>query len=170
MVARSAAIALSLCAFAHAHIAAWTPGMYCKGGPNATVDDQDTNTAVNPLFNLQQQDWWFQHDRGCDAVPPPDGEFLEIPAGGSFTVELADNRAFTTLSFDGSRVSEWCDGGDHSEDWQSTGPDTCIADGGGFMHTQNQSMAAGTAWAISYASSLSEVTLENLAVFSTLSK
>jgi len=38
------------------------------------------------------------------------------------------------------------------------------------VHTQNQTMAAGTAFAISYKSDLSQVTAENLVVFSVLYK
>jgi hypothetical protein len=38
------------------------------------------------------------------------------------------------------------------------------------LHTRSESMAAGTAWAISYQSDLSAVTMENLVVFTTLSK
>ena len=45
-------------------------------------------------------------------------------------------------------------------------PGGCVADGA--LHTSNQSYAAGTAFAISYQSDLSSVTLENLAVFSVL--
>lgn len=35
------------------------------------------------------------------------------PAGGSFTVELAVNRAYTTLGYDGSRIADFGDGQDH---------------------------------------------------------
>jgi hypothetical protein len=38
------------------------------------------------------------------------------------------------------------------------------------LHTRNESMAAGTAWAISYQSDLSGVTMENLVVFTTLAQ
>jgi hypothetical protein len=82
----SALILLGLASLSAAHTAAWAAGMYCKGG-NTSVDDPNANTAVNPLYQLPQSEWWFQHDRGCDAFPPPAGEFLELPAGGSFTVE-----------------------------------------------------------------------------------
>ncbi len=161
---------LGLSTIAHAHTAAFARGMYCRGGPNPNQDDQNTNTAVNPLFGLSRAQWWFQADRGCDRVPPPAGEFLELPAGGSFTVELAHNRAQTTLSYDGQFVSQWPDGGQHPEDWRGPGnPPDCIQDDGA-MHTNNQSMAGGTAFAISYNSDLNAVTLENLVVFTVLPK
>ncbi|KAI3149179.1 CAZyme family AA14 [Penicillium roqueforti] len=95
-------------------------------------------------------------------------EVLELPAGGSFTVELAHNRAQTTLSYGGQYASDWPDGKDHPEDWAGPGsPPDCIQDDGA-MHTNNQSMAAGTAFAISYQSDLADVTIDNLAVFTVL--
>lgn len=108
----------------------------------------------------------MQHDRGCDQFPPTNGDSLELPAGGSFTVELAHNRAQTTLSYNGQFTSEWPDGQDHPEDWHSPSPDACLDDGA--MHTHNESTAAGTAFAISYNSDISKVTMENLAVFTVL--
>lgn len=159
---------LALVAAAQAHTVAWTKGMYCSGGPDLSTVNLNTNTAVWPLWNLTKQEWWFQHERGCDTAPPMDGEILELPAGGRFTVELAHNRAQTTLSYDGQYASVWPDGKDHPEDWAGPGsPPECIQDDGA-MHTNNQSMAAGTAFAISYHSDLAEVTIENLAVFTVL--
>ncbi|RHZ45093.1 lignocellulolytic auxiliary activity family 14 protein [Aspergillus thermomutatus] len=159
---------LALSAVAQAHTVAWVKGMYCLGGPDPSTDNANTNTAVGPLYNLTHEEWWFQHDRGCDAAPPADGDILELPAGGKFTVELAHNRAQTTLSYNGKYTSEWPDGKEHPEDWAGPGsPPDCIQDDGA-MHTNNQSMAAGTAFAISYHSDLAAVTMENLAVFTVL--
>lgn len=39
------------------------------------------------------------------------------PAGGSFTVEIASNRAKTTLSYNGRDTSEWPDGATYPEDY-----------------------------------------------------
>lgn len=168
LVTFSALLALSN--IASAHTVAWVKGMYCLGGPDPNVDDPNTNTAVNPLWDLPQSEWWFQADRGCDKVPPAAGDFLELPAGGSFTVELAHNRGQTTLSYNGQYTSEWPDGKQHPEDWAGPGsPPDCIQDDGA-MHTNNQTMAAGTVFAISYNSDLSAVTMENLVVFTVLPK
>ena len=153
---------------AQAHTAAWADGMYCRGGPDPTKDEPNTNTAVAPLYNLTKSDWWFQHGRGCDQVPPKAGEFLELPANGQFTVQLAHNRAFTTLSYDGKLVTDWPDGKQHPDDWNAWKGDTngpCLEDGA--LHTWNESWAHGTAWAISYESEIKDVTLDNLVVFST---
>lgn len=88
----------ALAAPADAHIAAWANGMYCKSSNITGTDNSYTDTAVNPLYQKASSDWWFQHYQGCDAAPPSDGEFLKLPAGGSFTVELAHKRVQTTLS------------------------------------------------------------------------
>jgi len=163
-----AVLALAWSNGAHAHHAAFARGMYCQGGRIPGQDDQNTNDAVNPLYNLPRSQWWFQADRGCDRIPPAPGVFLDLPAGGRFTVEIANNRAFTTLSYDGRLISDWTDGGQHPEDWKGAGnPPGCIQETGS-LHTNNQSMAGGTAFAISYESDLSRVTMENLVVFTVL--
>lgn len=113
----------------------------------------------------------MQADRGCDLVPPPDGEFLELPAGGAFMTELANNRAFSSLSYEGRLVSEWPDGKDHRMPWRGPGnPPGCLVDNGdgagGELHTRSIETTGGTAWAISYESDVSRVTMDNLVVFS----
>ncbi|KAI0063967.1 hypothetical protein BV25DRAFT_1801323 [Artomyces pyxidatus] len=155
---------------AQAHMAAWATGMYCRNGTTGT-DNQNTADAVAPLFNLTFTDWWFHHYNGCDEFPPSPGDFLELPAGGNFSVEIAENRAFTSLSYGGSKVTEWGDGKTHPEDYSITNlggynitSSGCIPSPN--MHAQNESMAAGTAFAISYNSDLKDVTPENLVVFS----
>ncbi|KAK3214610.1 hypothetical protein GRF29_19g760106 [Pseudopithomyces chartarum] len=157
----------TLAALTSAHTAAWTQGMYCKDG-NTSTPNPNTNTAVNPLYQLPKEKWWFQHDRSCDLFPPSPGEFLELPANGEFTVELAHNRGQTTLTDPDADRLQWPDGQDHPDDWNSwEGPGSpCLEDGA--MHAYNETSAAGTAWAISYESEIEKVTLENLVVFSTL--
>lgn len=157
----------SLLPLASAHIAAFGPGMYCKNGLPGE-NDQNNAAPVAPLYQLSKKDWWFQHHRGCDAAPPPAGEFLEIPAGGHFTVEHATNQAFTTLSYDGENVSRWPDGKKHPNGWhgQWDGAE-CLPDGG-WMHATNRSNAQGTAFAIAYESDLSKIKMEDLVVFSVL--
>jgi len=78
-------------------------------------------------------------------------------------VEHAVNRAFTTLSYNGTEIAEFGDGEDHPR----LGEDgDCITTLN--LHTRNESNAAGTAFAISYQSDMSAVTPENLVVFSVL--
>ncbi|KAJ7174151.1 hypothetical protein C8R43DRAFT_1084853 [Mycena crocata] len=124
--------------------------MYCLNGTTVGLDDQDTSSVVTPLFNMTKSDWWFHAFNGCADLPPDNGDFLELPANGNFTVELATNRLFP----DGQNYTNGLGGVD------------CISEFN--IHTQNESMAAGTAFGISYQSDLSAVTEENLVVFTTL--
>jgi len=151
----------------HGHIVPWHKGMYCLNGTTG-VDNPGTNEAVNPLYQLTFQDWWFHHVNNCDQFPPAPGDFLELPANGEFTVELTMNRAFTTLSFNGQYTGLYGDGQNHPGLGVTPSGQVppCITEPN--IHTQNESMAAGTAFAISYQSDLSKVTPENLVVFSVL--
>jgi len=144
-----------------AHVAAMAWGMYCLNGLK-TWNDTDLNsfTVVQPLYNLTFDDW-FLHGK-CRNFPPAPGDFLDITAGGSFTVDIAGNRGQTRLSFNGSNASDWPDGGQHPDDMNMS--PGCIVTPN--LHTQNESMAAGTAFAISYESDIKSVTPENLVVFS----
>jgi len=162
MLTRTMLVAV-LASGATAHVAAFAKGMYCKGGNNASIDDPNNNVPAVPLNDLPFEDFWMQHDRGCDKVPPPNGEMLDLPAGGRFIVELAHNRGQTTLSFGSAYTSDWPDGSDHPEDWRGANAGDCLSDG--IMHTQSQQTAAGTAFAISYNSDISKVTLNNTVVF-----
>ena len=107
---------------------------------------------------LTKRDWWFQHDRGCDQAPPPEGHYLELPAGGSFQVEIAVNRAFTTFGINPNFNGYF------------GGPQTLVRSGEGCvvdpnMHTKDQLTSPGTVFAISYQNSIDKVTPENLVVF-----
>lgn len=109
------------------------------------------------------------------------------PAGGTFTIEHAVNRRFTT-TIDDPILGEFVDGKDHpdlgiSQDGKIPGSE-CISEPNSrviqltmfktnlffVVHVQNETMAHGTAFAISYMSDLSKVTPENLVVFTVLYK
>jgi hypothetical protein len=145
----------------NAHLAAFHKGMYCLNGTQNGNINFNSNEMVSPLYQLSFNEWWFHHVTGCDNYPPAPGDFLELPAGKSFTVEIASNRGKTSLSFNGKYTSDWPDGNTYPENYNVP---TCITSPN--MHTQNQSMAAGTAFAISYQSDIKKVTPENLAIFS----
>uniref|UniRef100_A0A8H7Y3R3 Uncharacterized protein n=3 Tax=Psilocybe cubensis TaxID=181762 RepID=A0A8H7Y3R3_PSICU len=87
-----------------------------RRGPQA-AQDLNSYAIVSPLYQLNFKDWWFHHINNCDLYPPADGDFLELPAGGSFTVEIASNRAKTTLAYNGRDTSEWPDGATYPEDY-----------------------------------------------------
>ncbi|KIY46248.1 hypothetical protein FISHEDRAFT_46376, partial [Fistulina hepatica ATCC 64428] len=160
--ARAAALLFSCISLVRAHQAAWAKGMYCVNGAS-DVENENAYVPVTPLYQLSKAEWWLHNNTACLNYPPPDGEFLELPAGGDFTIEVATNRAHTTLSYNGTYTSEWPDGNTYPDDYVRNDPD-CITSPN--LHTQNQSMAAGTAFAISYNSDLTAVTAENLVVFS----
>ena len=144
-------------------------GPALQGTPDRP-DARNNEIPVAPLFNLSREDWWFQHRRGCDRAPPPEGEFLELPAGGSFTVEMAGNLAFTSHSLHPAPLAEFGDGHNHSDivpfDVAHGAPSTtsgCI--GSPNLHAISEAHAAGSAFAISYNARLQDVTLDNLVVF-----
>lgn len=154
------------------HVAAWNKGMYCLNGTTVGEPNEDNALPANPLWQLRREDWWMHHVDKCDEFPPAAGDFLELPSGGSFVIELANNRAFTSLSYGGSRVGRFPDGQEHEEldDPRRTSnrsPDEgCVVEPN--LHTPNEEQAAGTAFAISYNSDIKQVTPENLVVFSVL--
>ncbi|KAI6101950.1 hypothetical protein F5141DRAFT_1136681 [Pisolithus sp. B1] len=149
-------ISIAFITLADAHMAVWHPAMYCFNGTTPGQVNYNTDDATLPLYMLSQSDYWFHGINKCNDFPPADGEFLELPAGASFTVEIADNRGVTSFHPDSYSITNL--GG---APLSSSG---CIAEPN--FHTQNQSMAAGSAFAISYTSNLSEVMLDNLVVFS----
>ncbi|KAJ7063711.1 hypothetical protein C8F01DRAFT_1134056 [Mycena amicta] len=144
---------------AQAHLAPWVKGMYGLNGVSGSIN-YNSDDVVHPLYQLSKSDWWFHGYNNVPNFPPAPGDFLELPAGGSFTVEIASNQGETSLSFGGQYTSEWPDGKTYPEDYNVP---TCITSPN--MHTQNQTRAAGTAFAIAYTSDISKVTPENLAVF-----
>ncbi|KDQ25667.1 hypothetical protein PLEOSDRAFT_1045409 [Pleurotus ostreatus PC15] len=154
----------SFCGLARGHVAAFHKGMYCLNGTERGVVNQNSVDAVQPLFNLRRDDWWFHHVNNCDQFPPAPGDFLELPAGGTFTVEHAVNQAYTSLSFGGRNTGDWVNGeavpnlGDSNR--AADGEMPCIGN-----PNRNESMAAGTAFAISYESDITRVTPENLVIF-----
>ncbi|KAF8162702.1 hypothetical protein B0H34DRAFT_834971 [Crassisporium funariophilum] len=152
---------------ANAHLAAWHKGMYCINDVNRSRtklphhqgnqggSDLNSYSIVSPLYQLSFNDWWLRQ------LSPPDGDFIDLPAGGSFTIEVGSNRAKTSLAYNGRDMSDWPDGETYPEDYNVP---SCIIHPN--MHAQNRSMAAGTAFAISYQSDIKQVKPDNLVVFS----
>ena len=54
---------------ASAHMAAWTKGMYCLGGPQPGSNNMNNDVPAHPLYGLTKADWFFQHSSGCDRAP-----------------------------------------------------------------------------------------------------
>ncbi|KAG8836044.1 hypothetical protein FRC17_010508 [Serendipita sp. 399] len=135
--------------------------MFCLNGTSGQ-DNQNTNEAVSPLFMLPRDKWWMHAANNCDKFPPAPGDFLELPAGESFTVEIATNRAFTSYSYGGRYAGVFGDGQTHPE-YEDPSHSTCITSPN--LHTENSTMATGSSFAISYTSEIKNVTMENLVTF-----
>jgi hypothetical protein len=150
----------------NAHISAFHEGMYCLNGNVKGAIDLNANAMVAPLYQLPLEEWWFHHINKCDEFPPAENATLLLPAGGTFTVELADNQAKSSLSYGGQYTSQWPDGSTHPELSESQLLDEGICVTSPNLHAQNSSRAAGTSFAISYESDITKVTQENLVVFS----
>ncbi|WVQ72578.1 hypothetical protein IAR50_002136 [Cryptococcus sp. DSM 104548] len=79
---------VSVAASASAHIALWHNASY---GYNAS--DPNQSDLVQPLQNLTFDEWWFH---GKIDYPPADGAYMELPSGGTFSGEVACNKALTS--------------------------------------------------------------------------
>ncbi|GAW03006.1 hypothetical protein LENED_004693 [Lentinula edodes] len=152
-------VAAVLSVTVRAHIAAYNKGMYCING--STGNNQNSNDPVVPMYQLPFDQWWMHASNGCNKRPPNSGDFMTLPAGSSVVLELASNQAFSSLSYGGKLTSDWPNGHNYSDSLNNA---TCITAPN--LHTQNKSMAAGTALAISYQSDITKVTPQNLVVIS----
>lgn len=167
----AALLLLAAASAADAHLAAWSKGMFCKNDLS-TTDQPNAALAIQPLYNQTFANWWFHGP--CINYPPPSGEFLNIPANGNFTVEIAANRAFTTLSYNGAKSSAWPDGKAHPDNYNTNNVDPmfpltstgCLSSPN--LHAHNVSDAAGTAFAISYNNDITKAQVSDFTVFSVL--
>ncbi|KAK0210072.1 hypothetical protein DFS33DRAFT_1401973 [Desarmillaria ectypa] len=158
------AAALFLAQAVQGHVAPFHPSMWCFSGTSGS--NINAQEAVNPVYQMGYSGYWMHANTGCLSQPPADNTFLELPAGGSFSLEIAANRAFTSYSYDGAKVSDWADGQAHEE--LNGAHNECVSSPN--LHAQNESMAAGTAFAISYTSDISAVNQDNLVVFTVAPK
>ncbi|KAH6899228.1 hypothetical protein BKA70DRAFT_1231144 [Coprinopsis sp. MPI-PUGE-AT-0042] len=149
------AVTATLAATANAHMAVFHQAMWCLNG-NTGQENYNSYDIVNPLYQLPFNKWWFHAVDRCNEFPPAPGVFLDLPAGGSFMAEIAENRAKTSQSYNSRDASDWPDGGRYPDNHNDP---NCIVHPN--LHAQNESMAAGTAFAISY-----NVRPDNLVVFS----
>lgn len=144
--------------------------MYCRGGGDPTIDDQNTGLAVDRTTKSRSKIGGF--NMTVDAIKCHlqaifwKYRLLELsPLGMPIIVPLP-------RSHGGRLVTDWPDGKQHPEDWSGSAADPkegCIQDGDGAFHVQNETSATGTAFAISHECDISKVTIENLAVSLSLS-
>lgn len=96
MFARSTALAtviLVQCWTLQAHLAVWTPAMYGQDRSNP-----NSNKAVQPLQGYTFKEWWWH---GSMNDRPDKNAVFHLPAGGKADLEIADNKAFTSMGAHG---------------------------------------------------------------------
>jgi hypothetical protein len=72
-----------------AHLSIWTKSMY-----GADPKNGNSNRAALPLQGYPFNQWWWH---GNLDEPPPPGEVFNLPANGKADVEIAGNKAFTSM-------------------------------------------------------------------------
>jgi len=154
-------IAAFLVVVTQGHMVAYHKAMYCRDGVSG--NNPHNRDISNPLFMLPFEKWWFHAVNGCDKRPPKAGVFLDLPAGGNFTVEMSSTQATTSLSWNGKFTGIWPDGKNYPDDYFDN--NTICNNVGLNWHTVNLKTVSGSAFAISYNSDLKDVTPENLVVF-----
>ncbi|TRM57028.1 hypothetical protein BD626DRAFT_516744 [Schizophyllum amplum] len=164
MLASVVILAASM-ALTNAHGTIWGPGMYCanEGNPNADYPSKQNSYHTGyPLYQLPWDKFWLNNNRNCKNDPPPDGEFMEVPANGVMKVQFASSRAHTNYGWGGKFYTGFVDGLT-GYDVNENQPD-CVTSPN--IHAQNASMVAGSAFAIAYKSDINSVGLEDMVVFS----
>jgi hypothetical protein len=140
------AVVLKCTLTADAHLAVWQESMYGSEPGNI-----NSNHAVQPLRDLPFDQWWFHGDMNS---PPPANAVTKLPAGGKIDLEIADNKAFTSmgrglLPNPRDPPVPW----KNMNDW-------------GNMHANNRNDVAGCALGIAYKSNPQDVKPEDFAIFS----
>ncbi|KAI5475313.1 Galactose-binding domain-like protein, partial [Pseudohyphozyma bogoriensis] len=132
----------------------WTESMYGVGEDFA-YSYGDPASPLGPSW--QQDDWWFRGP-GYRALKPQNGSVSQLPAGGTFNIEIACHVAWT--SFGWSTTPEGypldaCPG--NSGAYHSGTPGAADID---------TSMLSGCALGIADVDDISKVTMDNLVIFS----
>ncbi|KAH7106782.1 hypothetical protein BKA62DRAFT_650346 [Auriculariales sp. MPI-PUGE-AT-0066] len=167
MVTATTVALLSLALGSQAHTTAWTKGMYCRWGWSHEPVVASRVAAI-PVWNETYDGWWM--NGRCKDYPPPPGDFLEVPANGQFTAELAENSAFTWVSFEGRLRTAWGDGKHHPDNYSvdnlgGARPSSIGCIGSPNLHCKRERDAAGTVFAIAYKNDISNISMEELVVF-----
>lgn len=88
---------------------------------NATFSGSHLLLIYSIHLHTVVDQWWFH---GYINDPPHDGDFLNIPAGGRATVEVATNKAFTTLGLE-PPMTQCPLGPTHCQDWTRENDQPC---------------------------------------------
>ncbi|KZV85461.1 hypothetical protein EXIGLDRAFT_841482 [Exidia glandulosa HHB12029] len=171
---------------AQAHIGAYHKAMYCRNG-FSNEEVPAGRFVADPQTGLDWDEFWFRGK--CKDFPPPDGEFLELPAGGYATLELAGNKAATSINMGVRNLTEWGDGegmsasshfsklhpriidracAEHPELEHRVALNDSLSNcvGEPNLHALDEANASGSALAIAYKSDIHSVEWSDLVVFS----
>jgi hypothetical protein len=130
---------------AQAHVAMFHPSMWGINITSASDPAFDyDNRPVAPLFNMDFQKWWFHNHLD---FPPAEGQFFDLPAGGSSTAEVACTKSATSF-FDVGKD----DGGDIRGQNGASLNDPCPGSPSSEWHTNGINDTTGCALAITYQS------------------
>lgn len=122
-------------------------------------NDQNSNWAVNPLENLNFNDWWMHGPRSLNDAPPAN-TITQLPAGGTIDFEIGTNKAFTTMG-----RGLWHSPGKTSrvppDPWANTGSEWPSN-----LHSPKRSDVAGCSLGIAYKSNVRDVQPEDFVIMS----
>ncbi|CAO3673469.1 unnamed protein product [Umbelopsis ramanniana] len=151
MVARTAVFltaVLAQCWTLQAHLAVWTPAMYGQDRANP-----NSNKAVQPLQDYTFKQWWWH---GSMNDKPDKNAVFHLPAGGKADLEIADNKAFTSMGAHGL----------YPNPREAPVPWTNTDNGWGNMHAVHRQDVAGCALGIAYKDKPEDVKPEDFVIFS----
>lgn len=155
------------------HLALWHPSVYGfnASGPqagqyyNAPINTDYLHWPLRKDSDMSFKEWWFH---GLTGATPND--IMELPAGGSVTLEISCNKAFTSYGVVPSEI-ESVNGLPCNINMGSDGKahygDPNVAASNGPLHTASLATAAGCGLSIAYKSDITQVGTEDLVVFST---
>ncbi|BGP49050.1 hypothetical protein JCM10450v2_004929 [Rhodotorula kratochvilovae] len=137
------------------HMSIWHPSMYGVG-PNWEYTAGPPTDPIGPYFYFD--DWWFRGPAYRN-LPPVNGDVMNLPAGGSITLEIACHYAWTSYGYATTEPGSELDAcpGDNAGPYHSGDPNSKEID---------YNLLSGCALGIADVDNINDVTMDNLAIFS----
>jgi len=147
-------VALGLFFCVNAHMSIYVTSMW-----GSEPDNINSNWMVNPLQDLDFNDWWM-HGPKTLSDPPPADAITQLPAGGTIDFEIATNKAFTTMG-----RGLWHHPGKSSrvppDPWENTGSEWPSN-----LHSPKRTDVAGCSLGITYKSNINDVKPDDFVIMS----
>ncbi|GAA6005970.1 hypothetical protein JCM11491_004076 [Sporobolomyces phaffii] len=142
---------------ASAHMSPWLPSMYGVG-PNFAYSAGNPVDPIGPGWTMFD-DWWFRGP-SYRALKPQSNVASQLPAGGSFTMEIACHVAWTSYGYATTTPGSELDAcpGPNAGPYHSGDPNS---------QEIEEDLVSGCALAIADVENIEDVTMDNLVVFST---